>query len=485
MASVSCGGRPGRARGAGWAALLLAAAVPAAGAAAEKPAGPPKLPLLSNERDSLVLPGATRDTLEAAIGKALAEKLPGLEPSALEVKLAAREMARRAQEDDRRKAFVVSGREYNSAAERFNTYQDMVAMVGGLDLPADFKKALRQHYAQAIIVRRRECFVEDEQKLLSAIPKGSRCFTVGEGGTAGEFIRQVYPEFGKLSVMGRRCVYDRLAKLNPYFRRAGCYRADRDKIDEDWDYVPLPTYDRRWVQVCLYRAEPNSLIIIPPADSLAEGLATADLRRAWIGDLSLLEHLPLRDLNAAGTKVADLSPLKGMPLETLDLLDTAVSDLKPLAGMKLTSLNIAGTKVADLSPLKHMPLETLRANGTAAADLSPLKGMPLETLDLAGTAVSDLKPLAGMKLTSLNVAGTKVADLSPLKGMKLASLNVADTGVTDLSVLKGATLEELRFSEATVKAGLDIVRGMGTLKTINGRSASSYWAHYERIRKSD
>lgn len=484
MASVTCGRRTGRARAARW-VLLLAAAASAAGAPPGKPAGPPKLPILGNERDNIVLDGATRDTVEAAIGKVLAEKLPGLEPSAPQVKLAAREMAHRAQEDTRRKAFVVSGREYNGTAERFNTYQDMMVMVGGLDLPGDFKQALGQHYAQAIIVRRKACSVEDEQKRLSAIPAGSRCFTVGEGGTAGEFIRQVYPEFGKLSAIGRRCVYDRVAKLNPYFRRAGCYRAEKGKIDEAWDHVPLPAYDGRRVQVCLYRAEPGSLIVIPPADSLAEGLATVDLRRTWIGDLSLLKGMPLRDLNAAWTKVADLSPLKGMPLETLDLLDTAVSDLKPLTGMKLTSLNIAGTKVADLSPLKHMPLKTLRANGTAAADLSPLKGMPLATLELAGTAVTDLSALKALPLQSLDLSGAKVADLSPLKGMKLKSLNVAGTGVTDLSALKGATLEELRFSEATVEAGLDVVRGMETLKTINGRSASSYWEHYERIRKSD
>jgi len=170
-------------------------------------------------------------------------------------------------------------------------------------------------------------------------------------------------------------------------------------------------------------------------------------------------------------KTDDLAPLRGMPLTSLVLCFTDVRDLSPLAGMPLTSLNIIRAPVTDLSPLAGMPLRELllgsQWGGCPVTDLSPLEGMPLGSLDLTMTEVADLSPLKAMPLESLVLAcgnektgwrGSSVTDLSPLEDLPLISL----TFVPDLA-----------------ETGIDGVRGITSLTTINDMPADRFWRQYD------
>lgn len=221
-------------------------------------------------------------------------------------------------------------------------------------------------------------------------------------------------------------------------------------------------------------------------------LTSLNIRRSKVRDLSALAGMKLTGLNCSERLLRDLTPLKGMPLSTLDISNNYdLVDLTPLKGAPLTSLNITQTNVSDLTPLAGMPLSSLKLTQTKVTDIAPLKGMPFTSLDIGGLKVTDLAPLKGMPLTSLNICFTKVTDLLPLKGMPLTSLNISRTRITDLTPLKGMPLESLwiTLTKETIPPLLlnmppevfdnkykpdyaDVLKGIPTLKTINGKPAS-------------
>ena len=218
-------------------------------------------------------------------------------------------------------------------------------------------------------------------------------------------------------------------------------------------------------------------------------------------DIGPLQGLPLKILDVQGTAVADISPLKGMSLTTLRCGGTEVSDLSPLRGMRLTHFECGGTEVSDLSPLEGMPLTTLRCYDTPVSDLSPLKGMPLTVLHCGDTKVSDLSPLKGMPMNGLHCYSTPVSDLGPLRGMPLATLEAFDTqvsdlsplkdmpltglsisgcpGVTDLSHLEGMALKSIDFSPKNITKGMEVLRGMESLSSINKIPPTEFWKKYD------
>ncbi|QDU21310.1 bifunctional serine/threonine-protein kinase/formylglycine-generating enzyme family protein [Urbifossiella limnaea] len=252
---------------------------------------------------------------------------------------------------------------------------------------------------------------------------------------------------------------------------------------------------------------------IAPVRAL-KGLVSLDCSRTnevkgKLSDLSPLKGMALTSLNLEGTDVTDLSPLKGMPLKYLRLWDDSnVADLTPLEGMPLKSLLIFNLRhVKDLSPLKGMPLVSLLCRApvddltplkdmkltsldieqTHVTDLSPLKGMPLGLLMIGECKTSDLTPLKGMPLKTLNIWGTQIQDLTPLQGMPLKSLSMFESSVTDLSPLKGMQLESIRLTPKNITQGLDILRGMKSLKTIGIHffpekiwPAAEFWERYDK-----
>jgi tetratricopeptide (TPR) repeat protein len=220
-----------------------------------------------------------------------------------------------------------------------------------------------------------------------------------------------------------------------------------------------------------------------------EGSATLEWGRfntKAVHDLSPLAGMPVSVLSLLGTSVTDLSPLQGMPLTSLDLCQcNGIKDLSPLKGMPLAWLNLTNCEqVKDLTPLKGMPLTWLRLEGCGhISDLTPLGGMPLTWLRLSGCGqVRDLTPLTGMPLTELCLDGASVTDLTPLKDMPLILLNCGQ--VSDLTPLKGLKLGKLVFSPKTVRQGMEVIRDMKSLRTIDtgpGKElpAAEFWKKYD------
>jgi serine/threonine protein kinase len=221
--------------------------------------------------------------------------------------------------------------------------------------------------------------------------------------------------------------------------------------------------------------------------TVADGLLALDLSKSdRVHDLKPLEGMPLSQLHLTWcANLKDLSPLKGMPLTALNLsYCKLVQDLTPLQGMPLTSLRLYSCQVSDLGPLKGMKLKSLDIGFCPVHDLAPLANMPLDTLGMTYChELRDLTPLKGMKLTSLNLGQCiKVRDLSVLKGMPLTSLGLAATGVRDLSPLAGMKLRSVSIL-LPVDKGLDILRRMDSVESINGKPPDEFWEQYERSGK--
>jgi len=232
-----------------------------------------------------------------------------------------------------------------------------------------------------------------------------------------------------------------------------------------------------------------------------EGRLHLNLARTDLADLSALRDLPIEVLEIDDTPVADLTPVSKMDLKHLDISKTAVKDLSPLKGRQLTLLRAQHTELSDISPLKGMPLEDLDLGASQVSDLSPLAGAPLRALWLWDTRTQDITPLRGMPLRSLSIGGTQVTDLSALVGMPLEELWIYGTGIDDLTALKGLPLWRLQmagcpasdltplrglklrvldFTPENIRAGLDVIREMESLETINEMTAADFWLAQEQ-----
>ncbi len=229
-------------------------------------------------------------------------------------------------------------------------------------------------------------------------------------------------------------------------------------------------------------------------------LTSLTLNGTHLRDLSPLKGMKLRSLTVNSTHLRDLSPLQGMPLTSLDIggwvgTNSEVQDLSPLQGMALTTLNLRCNPVQDLSPLQGMPLTWLELGLTQVKDLTPLKGMKLTSLYLHNcTELRDLSPLEGMPLTTLSLggwAGIPVQDLTPLKGMPLKSLAIEATSVTDLTPLQGMQLEDVTLAPKKITKGMDVLRGMKSLKSVGVLTpsvnidqrllpAAEFWERYDK-----
>lgn len=199
-------------------------------------------------------------------------------------------------------------------------------------------------------------------------------------------------------------------------------------------------------------------------------IVVADLSFTDVDDLSPLADVGLKSLDIRGTPVTDLSPLAGTRIDELFAEKTGVTDIGPLQGLPLDRLYLADTGVADLSPLRGMRLDELNLVGTPVADLSPLAGQRIGTLWLRRTKVADIGPLSGVPLVSLDIAETAVSDLSPItETATLRRLQIADTNVSDLTPLAGLSLERLVFTPSNITKGLNVVRGMTSLRQLDTR----------------
>jgi serine/threonine protein kinase len=265
-------------------------------------------------------------------------------------------------------------------------------------------------------------------------------------------------------------------------------------------------------------------------------LQTLNLRTCGsIVDFKQLAQLKMKSLDLAGTKINNLSDLQGAPLDTL-LVDncplikdvTAVKelnlatlslancgelqDIKPMAGVTMATLNLAGCKkLTDLTPLKDARITNLTIdNCTLVGALPPLAKMSsLTNLSMAGCVkISDLTPLQGTNLTQLNLTNCKaIEDVTPLqKAPRLANLAIDNCDkITDLTPLKDLPLTQLTMTGckgitdvsmlgelkqlATLKLptqdlqGMEILKKVKTLTTIDGQPATNFWKAYDDKKK--
>lgn len=209
-------------------------------------------------------------------------------------------------------------------------------------------------------------------------------------------------------------------------------------------------------------------------------LNAAGHSRREIKDLEPLRGMPLRNLNVDNCKtLVDLAPLAGMPLEKLSLFNCSdLRDLSPLRGAPLRDLSIAETSVSDLSPLEGMHLEAIDAMAARLlTDIRPLAGMPLQRAFFYHTAVRDLSPLIGAPLKTLGLSGAPVRDFSPLKGMPLESLTLWT--VEDFTPLEGLPLKALYWETPRPAKGIETIRRMPGLVTINRKPVARFWEEWD------
>jgi hypothetical protein len=216
-------------------------------------------------------------------------------------------------------------------------------------------------------------------------------------------------------------------------------------------------------------------------------IVEVSLFQTGVRDISALRGLPLRALDLGMTQVSDLGALQGMKLERLDLENVPVTDIGVLSGMPLKVLKMQKSKVTDFAVLGSLRLEQLNVLDLpfADSDLLFVRESPLETIWLAGTKVTDLSglPLSGLK--SLDIERTAVSSLVPLSGsLQLVRLNIAESAVTDVTALQGLRLQRITLSPERITAGMEVLRGMDSLKQIQTSinepmSAADFWKRYD------
>lgn len=215
-------------------------------------------------------------------------------------------------------------------------------------------------------------------------------------------------------------------------------------------------------------------------------IVEVSLFQTGVRDVSALRGLPLRALDLGMTQVADLGALQGMLLERLDLENVPVTDIQVLRGMPLKVLKMQKSKVTDFAVLSSLRLEQLNVLDLpfGDSDLVFVRESPLETIWLAGTKVTDLSglPLSGLK--SLDIERTAVSSLAPLSGSKLVRLNIAESAVADLSPLQGLRLQRITLTPERITSGMEVLRGMESLKQIQTSinepmSAADFWKRYD------
>jgi serine/threonine protein kinase len=221
-----------------------------------------------------------------------------------------------------------------------------------------------------------------------------------------------------------------------------------------------------------------------------------------LADLSALRGMPLNTLSLAGcTDVMDLTPLQGMPLNALNLGGCEkITDLSPLQDAVLTQIDLTDCKsIRTLAGLQAMPIQQLQLSGcTSLVSLDGLKGGSVTTINMVGcTRLESLGGLAGLRLQQLSIQNCpKLQDLSGLKGLPLRMLNIASSTIKDLTPLAGLPLEHLQLERCLelhdltplagmplvqitlppeVTMGLDVLRKMPSLQTIDGRPAAQFW----------
>ena len=139
---------------------------------------------------------------------------------------------------------------------------------------------------------------------------------------------------------------------------------------------------------------------------------------------------------------------------------------------------------ADLSFLLGMPVVELRVHKcTGNVNLAPLIGMPLQRLTIYCDKLTDISHLAGLPLQRVVLSGgggdMPLCDIRSLADQSLQHLDIGKTMVTDLTPLKSCNLSTIVFNSNRVTNGVEVLRGMARLQSINDTATKTFWQTYD------
>jgi hypothetical protein len=139
---------------------------------------------------------------------------------------------------------------------------------------------------------------------------------------------------------------------------------------------------------------------------------------------------------------------------------------------------------SDLSFLLGMPVVELRVHKcTNEVDLAPLVGMPLQRLTIYCDKLTDISHLAGLPLRRVVLSGghgeMPLRDIRSLAEQSLQHLDIGKTMVTDLTPLKSCNLSTIVFNSKRVTNGVEVLRDMPELQSINDTAAKTFWQTYD------
>ncbi|HUQ68008.1 MAG TPA: protein kinase, partial [Planctomycetaceae bacterium] len=142
-------------------------------------------------------------------------------------------------------------------------------------------------------------------------------------------------------------------------------------------------------------------------------------------------------LNFVDQPLRDLSILQGIPIDEIDLHRCPFVDLTPLRALKLKKLSLSSDFVTDFTPLHGMPIERLYLNNCSKfTDLSPLTELPLRELYLDGcqnlTDVAALAEMPTLEKVTVPIHARNVETLRKLPNLKRVGFRLFN-GVPDSS----------------------------------------------------
>jgi Leucine-rich repeat (LRR) protein len=227
---------------------------------------------------------------------------------------------------------------------------------------------------------------------------------------------------------------------------------------------------------------------------LHNGAYVLDFFDQPLHDLSILQGMPVEELDVHRCPFVDLTPLRGLKLKKLSLSSDSVTDFTPLRGMPLERLYLNNcSSLRDLSPLTESPLRELYLDNcknlidvSALADIPTLEkvtvpvharnvealrklpklkrlgfqlfnGVPDSSVDdfwkdygpINRLLDAGLRPQGLRRLNngrwSLDFGGADISDLNPLQGTPIEILGLGNTKVTDLAALRGMPIRSLQL----------------------------------------
>lgn len=228
------------------------------------------------------------------------------------------------------------------------------------------------------------------------------------------------------------------------------------------------------------------------------GKYVVDIRDQPLRDLSILNGMPIIELDLHHCPFVDLTPIHELKLEKLSISSDVLTDLGPLRGMSIDRLFLNCVNLRDLSPLKEVPLRELylieSKNPADVAVLAEIPTLEKVTVPVHARNVQALRNLPRLKLLGyrliasvpdstftefwesydwisrlqeagfrtqglrrlnnglweLNLGGTDVSDLNALHGIPIEHLRLDNTKVTDLSTLSGMPVRYLYLSHTSI-----------------------------------